>query len=1563
MEKTLRMAAIIILLVHASIAASQPQDPGSAVQEIDEMLSVSDRQALSAYLDKLPTRALMTSGAAELRAGKSEIAYGVFADEIRQRAHKDETEEIFNLVLADLSDGDDQARRFALAVSGFLVERTTPNQREAILEQINSLLRSSGEPSAETLIYSLVIGGDIVAKESDQRSPESGRFFQTVNRIMVDDMEDLQVRRTAIKAARRLGVGNSRQELVNLVRDRRWFDTPEIMRSTVLAVAQLGEPGLTDEIVTVLRETANSQVHGSAILALGDLRHSGAIRPLVLHGKRFGAETVGIAARYLYDEIWLQLVEGSDQERLDALELSRYVMNFRPDPKLGQSEQHDVRGHLLDLVRQWSPHTEAELALEILRPTLTRDECQLLSSRPDPLKMPSEVGRFLEARKNAVADAESVPGDVPVLKGLLVPSAAKVDLHQEYGDPGYRHNSFSWAALGWLGHAGMYAGMNSSNVKKIIEVGSVLAPVVVENNWTTMQDDADYWGSFTLSNHSMTFSDRSDVVARARDLQGRDIGYPIVGTLNTLNYHDNPGTTIEPAEISQLRCDGLIEYCYESHDLDVWGANGANYDISVTANVESHNDFYDDPFDPDTELAPTVQCGIAGGTSTNMTVRSVYEAPELDFSYSLDGNTVHASISATDKSGIHYIGYKIDGAAEWQYSPTQAQHPTSDTYVFDLSFDVVETAYIDFFAVDNGNNYQDVAERVYIGIPECTVSPTTLSFSVANVGDSQTESFTITNSGYGTLSGIVSAIHAEFSASPGSYSLTAGQSVTINVTYSPSNFGDDLCDLTTGALCGDVSCSAVGPVETAACSLNTNTMLLQATAPTYVAVDQFTITNTSAANLAGSILVSDDAFVVEPTDYVIAPGASQPVQVTYTANGCGASTAVIDPGTDCGLISVEGHAGEFYVISLPANLLFDATDIGTGYSQTLTIQNSGCGSTGVNLSAEDFEGNPCPEFTIDPAYAIVGPGDTEIIVTYTPLDIGDDACSIVVAPESSVGVFATPNTVQCTADGPQPFIDVTIGALADPGSCHGVSWGDYDSDGDLDLFVANFFTDNKLLRNDGGDVFVDVAPPLLASGPRSTSGRWVDYDNDGDLDLYLANMVAGEGRLLQNDGNSNFSDVTPPLLAGEITIFHTAWADYDNDGDLDLYSADHSVGKLLRNDGGEDFVDVTPALMSGLGVSHSAAWADYDFDGYQDLYLILNTGDHLFRNRGDGTFEDATSESFGNLGRSERVVWGDFDNDEDLDLFRVNDYGGNTLFRNDGGGVFTNQEIGPLLGDTDDMDAASADYDNDGDLDICLANFHHGIKLLRNDGNFNFVDESPSFLSDTGDYGGVTWGDYDADGDVDLYMTTWYGGANRLLKNQAGIDRHWLQIQLEGVTSNRPGIGARIRIVASGKVQIHEVDASGGMDSHNSIDAEFGLGATTVIDTLQIFWPSGIRQELLAVPADQFLLIVESDPPSGIPDVPVPKSYSLYPCYPNPFNPRTTVRFDLPRTSRVRMSVYDIGGRLVRTLIDGATIDAGRQEIVWEGRDAAGRSVGAGVYFCQIEAGPFRETMRMTLLK
>jgi hypothetical protein len=560
------------------------------------------------------------------------------------------------------------------------------------------------------------------------------------------------------------------------------------------------------------------------------------------------------------------------------------------------------------------------------------------------------------------------------------------------------------------------------------------------------------------------------------------------------------------------------------------------------------------------------------------------------------------------------------------------------------------------------------------------------------------------------------------------------------------------------------------------------------------------------------------------------------------------------------------------------------------------------------------------------------------------------------------------------------WFDVTTSTLQNPLNGKGVAWGDYDNDGDLDLYLAN--TDlfvgssrNILLRNDGGGLFGDASAQPVNDWYSGSGTAWGDCDNDGDLDLYLGNY-GGPNMLFRNDGGGTFTDISAPPVDDSSDAGTVNWIDYDGDGLLDIFVANHfgQQNKLFHNIGGGNFTDVTAEPLAYAGsYCLTGAWGDFDNDQDLDLYLCCDYDqpNRLLRYDGGGNFTDVTSGPLTMPFNTQSAAWGDYDNDGDLDLYVTNnDWGGtgqvNYLLRNDGAGVFTDATPGTPLGVSGGSQAASwGDYDNDGDLDIYLGMNPGNNKLFRNDGGGSFTDVSVSPLSDGGYAQGLAWGDYDNDGDIDLYLAN-YQGSNKLFRNDDPSGNHWLHVALVGTQANRDGIGARIRIVVAGAAQIREVGGEGGYCTQNSIMAEFGLGSATVVDVVQIWWPRRGKsgpQEFTNVPADQVLICTEPDLTPVDLGGDLATVFRLHPPAPNPFNPQTTLSYDLPVEGHASLQVFDISGRLIRTLVPATAHQPGRHYQRWDGRDQAGRPVASGVYFCRLEAGHQRQVGRLVLVR
>jgi enediyne biosynthesis protein E4 len=471
---------------------------------------------------------------------------------------------------------------------------------------------------------------------------------------------------------------------------------------------------------------------------------------------------------------------------------------------------------------------------------------------------------------------------------------------------------------------------------------------------------------------------------------------------------------------------------------------------------------------------------------------------------------------------------------------------------------------------------------------------------------------------------------------------------------------------------------------------------------------------------------------------------------------------------------------------------------------------------------------------------------------------------------------------------------------------------------------------SALYHNNGDGTFTDVTDKAGVGG-EGHYGQGVavgDFDNDGYPDLY----VTGYGRaiLYHNNGNGTFTDITAKSFVGDEGGWSTSagWFDYDKDGWLDLvvtnyidWNAKNNIWcgerrpgyrsychpgnykgqriKLYHNNHDGTFTDVSDA--SGVGKPEAKGMgvvlADFNNDGWPDIAVANDSWPNfLFINKHNGTFEDVSLVSGMAASEDGRYEAGmgidaaDVDGDGWMDLYITHlDFELNRLYRNSHDGTFTDETFRSRIGNKAVLLSGVAmkflDYDNDGWNDILQLNgamldnvsLYHGevsykepLLMYRNlgKGEFDKVSDSlgPDFIHPIVGRGLAT-ADYDNDGDIDI-VTNNRGDFPSLLRNDGGNANHWLTVQLIGTKSNRDGIGASLKLTATGFVQVEQ--AKGGMSYMSASDPRihFGLGKRMKIESLEITWPSGQVDRLTNVPVDQIIAFKEG---AGIVPHPFPK--------------------------------------------------------------------------------------------
>jgi len=451
----------------------------------------------------------------------------------------------------------------------------------------------------------------------------------------------------------------------------------------------------------------------------------------------------------------------------------------------------------------------------------------------------------------------------------------------------------------------------------------------------------------------------------------------------------------------------------------------------------------------------------------------------------------------------------------------------------------------------------------------------------------------------------------------------------------------------------------------------------------------------------------------------------------------------------------------------------------------------------------------------------------------------------------------------------QTFTKITTGiAVNDGGNSFGCSWIDYNNDGSLDLFVTNYLDQNNFLYlNNQDDNFLKIYNTSVVSDKgNSISCSWGDYDNDGDPDLFVTNYEQNN-LLYRNDGEYGFTKIDDGDIVNDINnSMSCSWGDFNNDGNLDLFVTNYAENNCLyHNNGDGTFVKVVAGdVVNDEGNSTGCSWGDYDNDGDLDLFVANWEQDNfLYRNRGNGTFrriEDGNIVSDG--GNSISCSWGDYDNDGDLDLVVTNWGQNNFLYKNNGNRTFSKITTDPIVTDHGFSCSSSwCDYDNDGDLDLFVADWIHKNCLFDNNGSGSFTKISTGeVVSDRGYSVGSSWGDYNNDGHPDLFVTN-DGKQNNFLYLNNGNDNNWLNIKCLGNTSNSSAIGTKIRVKATiddvPVWQMQEISGQTGYAGQNSLNAEFGLADAAVVDSIQIEWPGRIVQVIKNIYANQFLEVPE----------------------------------------------------------------------------------------------------------
>ncbi|QSE99220.1 CRTAC1 family protein [Fulvivirga lutea] len=491
----------------------------------------------------------------------------------------------------------------------------------------------------------------------------------------------------------------------------------------------------------------------------------------------------------------------------------------------------------------------------------------------------------------------------------------------------------------------------------------------------------------------------------------------------------------------------------------------------------------------------------------------------------------------------------------------------------------------------------------------------------------------------------------------------------------------------------------------------------------------------------------------------------------------------------------------------------------------------------------------------------------------------------------------------CSQTFAQQFTLIEKGEIAtDTTNTNGASFVDYDNDGDLDIFLSNANTPfgfNTLYKNQGNDVFEKVNAGEVTNMQTVSFGHtWGDYDNDGLLDLFVVNAFTNIGSLLyKNLGNDKFQR-NENYNSGKSNVmgFAASWRDFDNDGYLDLtvihpaggFVGLPTTGNFLFKNNGDQFGSFTEELTTPVtrrtAPFTNANWVDYDMDGDSDLFIGSGPANgtlapdfhykNMLNETGALSFQQIRNTTFANDSLDGQTWnWIDIDNDGDLDAYMTN-WGGvqggfkNNLYLNKGDTIVRVNE-GAIVNDIGiSLANVWADFDNDGDLDVYVGNGgNQPNRYYENDGKGNFTSiEKGHFVETAKNTWGVSAGDYNNDGRVDLFVSnkTGYirgGDVNFLYRNDTNNNNNWIIIKCVGEKSNKTGIGTKIKLTSKidGKAvtQYREIGSNATFLGINDLRAHFGLNKSKTIDKVELIWPSGQVDRYENVNSNQILVATE----------------------------------------------------------------------------------------------------------
>jgi hypothetical protein len=578
----------------------------------------------------------------------------------------------------------------------------------------------------------------------------------------------------------------------------------------------------------------------------------------------------------------------------------------------------------------------------------------------------------------------------------------------------------------------------------------------------------------------------------------------------------------------------------------------------------------------------------------------------------------------------------------------------------------------------------------------------------------------------------------------------------------------------------------------------------------------------------------------------------------------------------------------------------------------------------------------------------------------------------------------------------------------------GVAFFDFDNDGDEDIYATGGKLPDALYENLGDGTFTNIIESLgILSITDSVATVGVvtgDIDNNGEREIlittnsYVWDNSVSDGVnapivLLQKNEIGEYVNI-----AEEAGFTDTAWnsgatfGDYNKDGYLDIYVANYvdSIGFQSQhrcypnlfyiNNGDNTFTELAEEmLLNDNGCGLVTTFSDYDQDGDVDILLGNDFGhivepNALFSNNyPEGSFTDISVSSGHDIGiHTMGIAIGDYDEDGDFDYYMTN-MGKNFLHKNEGNGIFI--EVAEECHVEDALTSDSLfktgwatsfmDFDNDTYLDLYFTNGWVASmtteldpnKLYKNTGQGDFEDISDiAGFNYPGTCRGAALADYDLDGDIDIFTTVmdfdFFSDTPHHLfyKNEGQPEKNWMQISLEGTITNRDGYGSQMKLFVEDREFIREIDGGSSYLSHNSSVAHYGLGDYNAIDSIQIYWLSGLVETYYDLEINQRHHLIEGETVTSVTDF--DNNSNRFSIFPNPSSSNITLFIETTESQQVSYEIFDCTGRVIHQS-ENILLSTGKNQIIV----GAYHFYNNGVYSIKIRGKEFSITKQISIFR